>query len=93
MRDLLAARPLRHLEIEQVEDVLASRHTCPRQAAGDNLGKTGKVGPHAERHLRPTPCRAEPGHHLIQDQQRTVLFCDAAQFLAELGTQRHLAER
>ena len=81
------SRPVRSAtcEVQQVQDVLASRDAGARQAARDNLREGRQIGPHAERHLRAAPCRAKPGDNLVEHEQRAMLPCRAAQFLRERG--------
>ncbi len=49
------------------------------QAAAEDLAQGGQVGPDAEQFLGPAPGQAEPGDHLVKDQQGTVAVAQLPQ--------------
>mmetsp|Transcript_66663 Transcript_66663/g.201211 ORF Transcript_66663/g.201211 Transcript_66663/m.201211 type:complete len:353 (+) Transcript_66663:271-1329(+) len=67
-----------------LHDVPAAAVGAHRQAAADDLAHGRDVRLHAEVLLRPAIGDAEPGHDLIEDEERAVLCRELAQALQEL---------
>ena len=80
-------------------DVAGRRHALEQRArsavgadgqpAADDLAERGDVRPHAVPALRAVPRDAEPGHHLVEHEQRAVRVTEVAQRFEEPGRGWH----
>jgi hypothetical protein len=63
----------------ELHDLAATAVRPHRKAAPDHLAECRQVGRDAVERLRSARMHAEPGHHLVEDEQGSVLVGDLAQ--------------
>ena len=64
---------------DELHDLAAPTVRPHREAASDHLAERRQVGRDAVERLRSARMHAEPGHHLVEDEQGAVLVGDLAQ--------------
>ena len=91
MADLLPPGLFRDLEIQVVQDVLATANGAARKAASDDLGQGGEVGRDTVVGLRPAGGDPKTGNHLVEDQEGAVLTGQRPQLVQGVDGRRDLA--